>query len=82
MDTEYLQVAEIDAMLRTCPEYDEIGASFRMHPLATAITLLSNIRERDTALEGIVDMHLIVRSLAARDVTSDRSYVQEVWALL
>ena len=51
-------------------------------PVATAITLLSYVRERDTALEGIVDMHLFARSLAARDVTSGRSYVQEVWALL
>ena len=78
VDTEFLQVADIDVMLRTCKDYDEIGASLRAHPVATAITLLSYIRERDTALEEIVDMHLFARSLAARDVTSGRSYVQEV----
>ena len=82
VDTEFLHVADIDAKLRTCPDYDEIGASLRAHPVATAVTLLSYVRERDTALEGIVDMHLFARSLAARDVTSGRSYVQEVWALL
>ena len=82
VDTEFLHVADIDAKLRTCPDYGEIGASLRAHPVATVVTLLSYVRERDTALEGIVDMHLFARSLAARDVTSGRSYVQEVWALL
>ena len=82
VDTEFLQVAEIDVMLRTCPDYDEIGASFRAHTIATAITLLSYVHERDTALEGIVDMHLFARSLAERDVTSGSSNVQGDWALL
>ena len=73
-----LQVADIDAMFRFCPDCDKIGPSLRTHPVATAITLLSYVRKRDTALERIVDMHLFARSLAARDVTSGRPYVQEV----
>ena len=39
--TKFLQVADTDAMLRTCPDYEKIGASLRAHPVATAIKRLS-----------------------------------------